>query len=188
MHLITLDQNDHHVLRNSAKTVLFPLSQEIKIFIASLKDFVKALKSPHGKPAGLAATQVGEPLRIFAMQIPEEAKQIRKDVYDIFPLTVWINPSYFPIESEDKILDWEGCYSVPDKMGEVYRYKAVRYEAYLENGEKVSGVARGLMARIIQHEVGHLNGELYVDLLKENCRFGSLEAMWEIRQREMKGI
>lgn len=184
MKLVTVDQLQHNVLRKPAQTVHFPLTDQIRQIINELKSFIKTLESPHGKPAGLAATQVGIPYRIFLMQIPKEAKTIRKDVYDVVPLTVCINPVYEPIEEEGKCKDWEGCYSVPGKMGEVFRWKAVRYEAYSPEGEKISGVARGLLARIIQHETGHLNGELFVDLRDHDCRFGALEAMMKIRKKE----
>jgi peptide deformylase len=186
MKLVTIDQTAHQVLRDSAKRVEFPLSAAIKQFIDEFVIFIKTLESPYGKPAGLAATQVGVSLQIFLLQIPEEAKKVRKDVFDILPLSVWINPSYVPIEVEGKTLDWEGCYSVPEKMGEVYRYKAVEYQAQTLTGEKISGVARGLLARIIQHETGHLNGELFCDLITKGCRFGLMEEMWKIRRREMQ--
>lgn len=186
MQLLTNENHPHTVLREPAQRVQFPLTEEVIAFVEEFKEFIKSLESPYGKPAGLAATQVGVPWQIFMLQIPEEAKKVRKDVYDTMPLTVWVNPSYVPIESEGKYRDWEGCYSVPDKMGEVYRYKAIEYTAYTLEGEKISGIARGLLARIIQHETGHLNGELYIDLVSEDCRFGSMEEMWKIRRQELK--
>lgn len=186
MQLVTIDQGCHEMLRTPTEPVAFPLSSKIKQFIEKFKVFIKTLESPYGKPAGLAATQVGVDWQIFLLQIPEEAKKIRKDVFDVVPLSVWINPQFTPIEVEGKYKDWEGCYSVPDQMGEVYRYKAVAYEAYTPEGEKIEGVARGLLARIIQHEVGHLRGQLFTDLVTDDCRCGSFEEMWKIRKQEMQ--
>lgn len=185
MELTTITKSDFQSLRTPTKTITFPLSDDIKKFITEFTAFIETLASPYGKPAGLAATQVGVSLPIFLMQIPEEAKKIRKDVFDVVPLTLCINPRYTPIVAEGKYKDWEGCYSVPEKMGEVYRYRAIHYEAQTIDGEVMVGETRGLLARIMQHEIGHLNGELYTDLLAEDCRFGSLQEMWELRKQEL---
>lgn len=185
MQLVTINIKNHEVLRQPAKEVIFPLDTKTKDFMHQMQEFFANLESPLGKPAGLAAPQVGIPLKIIIIQIPLEAKKIRKDVYDTLPPTFLLNPSYTPIDEEGKNKDWEGCYSVPDQMGEVHRYTMIRYEAYTPAGEKISGLAKGFLARLIQHEVGHLNGELYIDLLADDCRFGSNEEMLKLRKAEM---
>lgn len=186
MQFVTNDMPDHEVLRNRTKDLQFPLDPKINKFIEEFKYFFADMKSPYGKPAGLAAPQVGHSLRIMIIQVPEEAKAIRKDVFEVLPPTVLINPFYEPIVAEGKNKDWEGCYSVPDKMGEVYRYTAINYQAFLPNGEKFAGLARGFLARLFQHETGHLNGELYTDLIGSDCRFGSIEEMMPIRKQELQ--
>jgi len=186
MELVTIEMPHHDVLRTRAKEIKFPINSTTQQFIQDLREFFYALKSPLGKPAGLAAPQVGLSARIIIIQIPAEAKKIRKDVYDILPPTVWINPSYTPLDNDDTNKDWEGCYSVSNKMGEVYRYKTIKYEAYTPEGNKVTGIAKGFLARLIQHEVGHLNGELYIDRLCSDCRYGALDKMMEIRKSEME--
>jgi len=186
MKLVTIEGPHHEVLRQRAAVMTFPLDDESRDFIRRLREFFANLESPLGKPAGLAAPQLGVSKSIVIIQVPPEAKTIRKDVYDIVPPTVLINPSYTPIESEGKTKDWEGCYSVSDTMGEVFRYTAIRYDAYTPEGKKISRVARGFLARLIQHEVGHLNGELFIDLLCPDCRSGPMDQMMEIRKREMK--
>lgn len=183
MQLVTMDTPDHAILRKPAETVKFPLDEKTKNFINDFYAFLFDLKSPFSKPAGMAAPQVGVPKRIMIIQIPPEAKQIRKDVFDELPPTVLINPSYTPI-SQTKNKDWEACYSVPDCMGEVYRYDEIQYEAYTPDGEKISARAKGFLARLIQHETGHLNGELFIDLIEDGCRIGPLSEMLEIRRRE----
>lgn len=184
MNFTTIDMLDHAVLRKPAKHIDFPLEQTIQEFIAKFKDFFAELESMYGKPAGLAAPQVGHGLRIIIIQVPPEAKTIRKDVFDEMPPTILINPSFEPIIAEGKNKDWEGCYSVPDKMGEVYRYTAINYTAYNIHGEKYTRYAKGFLARLVQHEIGHINGELYTDLLGPDCRFGSVTEMLPIRQAE----
>lgn len=175
LQLVTLDSPEHSVLRTPAKTILFPLDSETQQFIRDLQIFFRDLKSPLGNPAGLAAPQVGHALRIVIIQIPETAKARRKDVYDVIPPTVLINPAYTPVEAAGEGKDWEGCFSVPDRMGEVYRYNEIHYTAYTPEGKQINAVAHGFLARLIQHEVGHLNAELYIDRLRPDCRFDSVE-------------
>lgn len=185
MQLVTINTPNDNILRQPAHHVIFPLNEQIKKFMYEMEIFFEHLESPYGKPAGLAAPQIGIPLSIVILQIPPEAKQVRKDVFDTLPPTFLINPSYVPLFAEGKTKDWEGCYSVPEHMGEVYRYRAIQYEAYTVDGSRVTGVARGFLARVIQHEVGHLNGELYIDLLSADSRYGSVNDMMEIRKREL---
>ena len=175
LQLVTLDSPLHGVLRTPAKTIKFPLDRKTQQFVRDFQVFFHNLKSPLGNSAGLAAPQVGYSLRIIIIQVPEIAKEKRKDVYDILPPTVLINPSYMPVEAAGENKDWEGCFSVPDKMGEVYRYNEIHYTAYTPEGQEINGIARGFLARLIQHEVGHLNAELYIDRLRPDCHYDSVE-------------
>lgn len=175
LQLVTLDSPEHNVLRTPAKTIQFPLDNETQQFIQDFQFFFRDLKSPLGNPAGLAAPQVGHSLRIIIIQIPETAKAKRKDVYDVVLPTLLINPAYTPVEAAGECKDWEGCFSVPDKMGEVYRYNEIHYTAYTPEDKQINVVAHGFLARLIQHEVGHLNAELYIDHLRPDCRFDSVE-------------
>jgi len=186
MKLVSIDLPCHEILRRPAEEVTFPLSQALQELIMQMRQFIENLPSPYGKPAGLAAPQLGYPYRIIFFQIPPEAKQIRKNVFNIEPLTILINPTFTPLVAFGQEKDWEGCYSVPDKMGEVYRYCAIEFQGFAETGEKIQRTARGLLARIIQHEVAHINGGLYTDLLTPDCRFGSQAEMWPIRKAEME--
>lgn len=180
LHLVTLGSPDHSVLRTPAETIIFPLELSIQRFIQDLQIFFRDLKSSLGNPAGLAAPQVGYALRIIIIQIPESAKKRRKDIYDALPPTVLINPSFTPVEAAGESKDWEGCFSVPDKMGEVYRYNEIHYTAYTPEGKQINASARGFLARLIQHEVGHLNAELYIDHLRPDCRYDSIENVVKI--------
>lgn len=182
MELVTINLPHHEILRQHAQEIMFPLDTKANEFIYEIRKFLPTLKNP----AGLAAPQVGTSLRIIIIQVPPEVKQLRKNVYDTLPPTVLINPSYTPIANQGKNKDWEGCFSVPNKMGEVYRYNEIRYEAYTPDGKKVIGIAKGFLARLIQHEVGHLNGELYIDLLCSDCRYGTQDEMIKIRKKEME--
>jgi len=179
MQFVTVDLPDHKVLRQKAQEVTFPLNPEVKQFIADMHAFILTLSA-----AGLAAPQIGKSWRIAFIEVQPEAKQYRRMCFDEVPLTLTINASYTPI-GEEKNKDWEGCFSVPGKMGEVYRYNSINYTYYDIDGNKIEGIAHGFLARVLQHEIDHLDGIVYTDLLTEDCRFGSLEEMIELRKQEL---
>jgi peptide deformylase len=181
MDIVTINQTDHHVLREPAQTMTFPLPKEVRRFALELMQKMLDL----GNAVGLAATQVDKPWRIFAFHISDLVKSRRKHVKEIMPATILINPTYTPL-SEEKDVDWEGCFSIPEMMGEVPRYTKIRYEGYTIDGEKISRIAEGFVARVIQHEIGHLNGELYKDLILPNCHYGHADEMMKLREAEMK--
>ena len=110
MQLVTVSNENHDVLRGIAEEVPFPLSNQHQQHIADMKVLVGQLSNP----VGLAAPQVGIPLQIMMIEIPEE-----------MVLTTFINPSYTPIPEKGMEKVWEGCFSVPDMMGDVYRYKRI---------------------------------------------------------------
>jgi len=98
---------------------------------------------------GLAAPQVGAPLRIFIANIENK-------------IFVFINPEVKNL-SNNKIPFEEGCLSVPKIWGPVVRSKKLTVKALDENGKPFKIRAKGLLARVIQHEMDHLNGALFID-------------------------
>ena len=76
------------------------------------------------------------------------------------PLTVLVNPTLEPL-TEEMVVSWEACLSLPDLAGRVPRYKAVRYRGLDLRGEEIVREARGFHARVVQHECDHLDGVLY---------------------------
>ena len=124
---------------------------------------------------GLAAPQVHLSYRMFIYRNPD----IEND--EKIKITALINPVIKKItnETEDS---WEGCLSVPGMTGLVRRYKQISYSALDINGKKISGVAEGLHARVIQHEFDHLNGVLYTSRLADKRAFGyseEIEKYWK---------
>ena len=103
---------------------------------------------------GLAAVQVGILKRIVVIDVTEEADN---------PI-ILINPVIVKAEGEQT--GSEGCLSVPDKVGEVTRPKYVEVEALDENMEPIHLNGNGLLARAFAHEIDHLDGKIYVDLVK----------------------
>jgi peptide deformylase len=148
------------VLHAPAKELSFPLTEEDLQDIATLEAKYKAEKIC----AGLAAPQIGIGKAIIIFAVPDDPgmKRFRKDLVQTMPKTIWINPSYVPIDKE-KRGDWEGCFSVPTEAGFIKRHTKIRYAAFDVNGKKITGVARGYLARLIQHETDHIRGKLCLE-------------------------
>ncbi len=124
---------------------------------------------------GLAAPQVHLSHRLFIYRNPDikDEQQIK--------ISVLINPIIDKI-SDETADDWEGCLSIPGMSGLVRRFKQIKYSAIDLNGNKVSGEAEGLHARVIQHEFDHLNGILYTSRLADKRAFGfseEIEKFWK---------
>jgi peptide deformylase len=133
---------------------------------ALLARFVAALRATmHAAPGvGLAAPQVGVPLRIAVVEDPapvsEEVRVARGRVPQ--PFRVLVNPSYVGI-GPGRAAFFEGCLSVPGWQAVVARHAEVRLTALDEHGRTVDEVFSGWPARIVQHETDHLDGMLYLD-------------------------
>lgn len=120
-------------------------------FSKFIDDMVETMYAAKG--VGIAATQVGVGKRVF---IAESSKG---------PIAL-INPVF--VEKSKKLLtDDEGCLSIPGKYDTVKRHKSVKVEALTVTGEKITFEAHDFFARILQHELDHLDGKLYVDRVAE---------------------
>ncbi len=131
------------------------------------------------KGVGLAANQIGVPLRLFVMN--ETGKQGQGQEL------VFLNPVVTKPRGNEEME--EGCLSLPGVNANVVRPKTISFNAYTMTGEEVRGDIGGYMARIIQHEVDHLDGVLFIDRLTDSARKSIdnelfiLETEYESRQR-----
>lgn len=166
------------VLRKPAEKVTFPLDKETQTIIHHLE----AKFDQEENCAGLAAPQIGYGKRIIilAVEEDEELKKFRPDFSDVLPKSIWINPSFTPLSSK-KTTDWETCFSVNGLAGRIPRSTTIAYEAWTPEGQKIQGKANGFLARLIQHEIDHLNGKLFIDHIpeKELVTREELEKIWE---------
>ena len=105
---------------------------------------------------GLAATQIGEPVRIFVLDLQQNEEE-----GGISGLLVFVNPEI--VERRDEIVWEEGCLSFPGIHEEIHRDAWVRTRARDRNGTPFEVEASGLLAVAIQHELDHLDGVLMVD-------------------------
>jgi len=108
---------------------------------------------------GLAATQVGQPIQLCIIAKQFNLVNDKKDLVLINPK--WEKSSIF------KVWDEEGCLSVPELYGKVRRYRKIKVRALDENGKSISFTASDFFARVIQHEVDHLQGILFIEKAKE---------------------
>jgi len=138
------------ILRKRAEEVTKIDERILKI----VDEMIYALENNPRKGIGLAAPQVGIPIRIII------AKSGRKN--DDAITYGLINPEIIKA-SDEKELDYEGCLSVPDTYGLVERSKKVVVKALNKNGKKVTLKASGLFARVLQHEIDHLDGILLTE-------------------------
>ena len=126
---------------------------------------------------GLAAPQIHLSKRIIVFRNPDSEE---KDKIQITPL---INPIFKPI-GDQKESDWEGCLSIPGMQGLVSRYKKIIYYGYDLDGNKIENTAEGLHARVVQHEIDHLDGILYTSRLIDKKAFGFEKEIVEFWKNE----
>ena len=134
-------------LREKAKPVA-SVTPEIKKLV---EDMAETMYAAPG--VGLAATQIGEPHRIFVIDTATEDEPSQ--------LRVFINPEI--LERHDAITWEEGCLSFPGITEEIDRAAKVRVRALDENGKAFELEAEGLLAVAVQHELDHLDGVLMID-------------------------
>ena len=130
---------------------------------------------PHEISAALAAIQIDELKRVVIIRSDFENKETRD-------FTVLINPEIVKYEGEIKS-DYEGCLSVRDIYGNVPRYTKIRVKALSIDGNEIRFKADGFLARVIQHEIDHTNGILFVDHIKDDKdAFFELDDKGELRK------
>jgi peptide deformylase len=179
--IVTIEQPEYYqVLKNKAHDVVFPLNEEDKQLIAAMKSKLQDLGG-----VGLAAPQVNVGKRIMAVYIPEEATLLRDNVSQFYPMHIMINPSYEPLPHSAILHDFEACYSVATKAGKVPRYDQIKVTFYDERGVLHEQTEQGFYARVLQHEIDHLNGLLIIDRLTKDCIQGSMEEMMNLRRASL---
>jgi peptide deformylase len=142
----------HPLLRQTAQPVTAFGTDELRDLLRDMDDTMRSLNG-----AGLAAPQIGVSLRVVIFEV---LRNPRYPQAGEVPYTVLVNPELTPLgeETED---GWEGCLSVPGLRGLVPRYTRLRYRGYDANGLSVDRTVEAFHARVVQHEVDHLDGILY---------------------------
>lgn len=128
---------------------------------------------PHEISAALAAVQIDALDRVVIVRSDFENKESTE-------FTTLINPEI--VKYEGKVVeDYEGCLSVRDIYGKVPRYSKIRVKALNTDGQEVRFKAEGFLARVIQHEIDHTNGIVFIDHIKDKAdAFYRLDAQGEL--------
>lgn len=142
--------------------VLRHVSKPIKRFDADLREIIRQMFDLMYKAegVGLAANQVDLPLRLFIVNLKADPKKGEELVF----LNPVISRPKGNAEQE------EGCLSIPGVRGKVKRPEKVVLSAYMPNGKEFEGEVDGLMARVVQHELDHLDGVLFPDRMSDTAR------------------
>lgn len=155
-----------HIVTNETRKII----QDMKDAALDWED-----SRPHEISAALAAIQINKLKRIVIVRSDFDNKSDRE-------FTALINPEVVKYEGEI-VEDFEGCLSVKEIYGKVPRYSKVRIKSLDEDGKEVRFKAEGFLARVLQHEIDHTNGVLFIDHIKESPEaFYRLDDHGELKQ------
>jgi len=143
MAILTIKKYGEPVLREKS----LPVKEITREILNLIRDMAETMYTDSG--VGLAAPQVGISKRIIIIDEDKEG------------LMVLVNPEI--IKSEGEVIEEEGCLSFPGIYSDVKRSSKVTVKALNENGDQIEIVKEGLIARVLQHEIDHLNGTLFID-------------------------
>ena len=139
------------ILRKKTDEVVFPLADETQRLIRNMFDTVRAANG-----IGLAAPQVGKSQKVIVVNL--EHLEI--------PIFALINPEVLEFSKKQTAME-EGCLSIPGVFGMVDRPEKIKFKAYDLKGRQVEAEANGLLSKVIQHEIDHINGILILDKIKK---------------------
>lgn len=171
MSVLRIREYPDPILRQKSKPVE-KWDDELNKVIQDMMDTIDAVPG-----LGLAAVQVGAPVSLFIYD-PDLSSESPVKNYSVF-----INPEI--VYEEGEVKGEEGCLSVPDYRDSVVRAQVVKVRGYNKNGEGIEITAEGLLARVFQHEIDHLNGVLFIDRLSSLKRGLFLRRMKK-RERQLK--
>ena len=166
-----LKMGDVRLLQRSQEVTAFG-TEELRRLIDDMFDTMRAADG-----AGLAAPQIGVPLRVVIFGSADGRPNPRYPAEPPVPQTILVNPVLEPLGEETEE-GWEGCLSVPGLRGVVPRWRRLRYSGFDPQGRPIERTAEGFHARVVQHECDHLDGILYPMRVRDFSRFGFTEVLF----------
>jgi peptide deformylase len=163
-----LRMGDPKLLERSKSVERFG-TRELKELIADMRE---TMIDAHG--AGLAAPQIGVGLRVVIFGFEHNDRY--PDAEPV-PYTELVNPVLTPLTTEMEE-GWEGCLSVPGLRGQVPRFTRLRYTGFDPEGRPIQREASGFHARVVQHEVDHLDGILYPMRIRDMRSLGYTDVLF----------
>ncbi|MDH5444683.1 MAG: peptide deformylase [Gammaproteobacteria bacterium] len=158
----------HPVLKKIAEPVTEFNTSELNGLIQDMFDTMAAMDG-----AGLAAPQIGVSRRVVIFSVVDNP---RYPDAEAVPETILINPQIEYV-GDEKQTDWEGCLSIPGMRGLVPRYKEIIYRGQDQKGDFFERHVEGFHARVVQHEVDHLDGLLYPQRIEDMQYFGFVDEL-----------
>jgi peptide deformylase len=158
MALLKIETPENPILRARARPVV-KFDDELQQLI---DDMIETMREANG--VGLAAPQIDRSLRLTVIETLPERDDEGNEIEGSRQLFVLVNPK-ITWRSTDMVDGIEGCLSIPGWVGEVDRHESIRVRAQDRHGKKISMRLKDWTARIVQHEVDHLDGVLYIDRL-----------------------
>ena len=155
MTLLKIARMGHPVLLPPAEPIGDPTTRDVRHLIENM---VETMEDADG--VGLAAPQVHISRRVIIFKAPAERMAEDEATSEAVPTTALINPEFEPL-GDEMALGWEGCLSIPGLTGAVPRYTGIRYRGLSTTGQEIEREALGFHARVVQHEIDHLDGILY---------------------------
>ncbi len=168
MAILDVAKLGHPILRQVAEAVSLDEAQSSG-FQNFIDDMVETMRKLDG--VGLAAPQVSCSKQVVV--IASEANPRYPDESDL-PLMVLINPRLTE-RSDERIEGWEACLSVKDLRGKVRRHRKVRVEAFDRHMNPLSFETEGFLSIVLQHEIDHLNGKVFLDRMEDFSTLTHLE-------------
>ena len=162
-------------------TVPDPVLKQVSKRVDTVTDHTRALmddmlETMYAAPGiGLAAVQIGEPVRVIVMDLAKEGEKPEPRYF--------VNPEILEFNDEKQIYE-EGCLSVPDFYDEVERPNRVKLRYLNYKGEQVEEWAEGMYAVCIQHEMDHLQGTLFIDHLSRLKRSYAINKVKKAKKKE----
>jgi peptide deformylase len=148
--------NNNPILREIAQEID---EKDYKEVIKLWKEMIKFLKDKNNGWVWLAATKIGKSIRLITVWLPKSRSEEK------YKIIMMINPKIIE-HSQDKEYDEEWCLSVPKTKWNVWRFKQIKISFIDENKKRKTLILEWLQARVVQHEIDHLNGVLFTDYLE----------------------
>jgi peptide deformylase len=184
--ILSIMQYGDPILRAKAKQI-----EKIDDYIRALAaNMIETMHAANG--IGLAAQQVGEAVQLTVLdisQIEDRPSRLNLNGKDVDPTTsmplVLINPE-IELGRETEV-GTEGCLSFPEITGQIERAESTMAHAQNLEGDKIEIVASGLLARVIQHEVDHLNGILFIDRMNSAAKVALSSRLKRLQKQTKRG-
>ena len=185
--ILSIFQYGDPILRTKGKQIE-KIDNHIRELVASM---IETMHAAHG--VGLAAQQVGKALQLTVLDVSEvedRASTMKLNGKEVDPKAsmplVLINPE-IEVAGGATEIGSEGCLSFPEITGEIERAKSIIVHAQTLEDDKIDIEASGLLARVIQHEVDHLNGILFIDRMNSAAKAALSSRLKRLQKQTKRG-